>query len=162
MNELAGFTLGPEVIAPVSSITPTSLFGWGGFVFGLVACGVLLWDRIVGRGRTNANLETAVRALGDDLKDMVETQKVMDSHLDSLSTGVRDLTHEVKGVDGLNGIKGLVKQHDVEIKAIHKRNQQMDILAAIYQRELDGYDGPERRQSVRRLKDAIKEEEGNG
>lgn len=144
-----------QVVAPIESGTATNVMGWGGFVFGLVACGILLWDRVAGKGRSLAGIENSIRGISEDCGELKSAQRIMDGLLLSLTGDVRELKFEIKGVDGQNGMKALLRQHSSEIESIHVRNRKADILAAIYERELKNYGGPERREAVRRARDLI-------
>lgn len=138
-----------QVVAPIESGTATSIMGWGGFVLGLGAFGILLWDRITGRGRSLAAIDGKIDRLSEQVGELGGTQKIMDGHLASLSTAVGQLTYEVKGVDGLNGLKGKVRDLGEDVQSIQVRNAKMDVLAGMYERERRGYEGPERRQPLR-------------
>lgn len=151
-----------QVVAPIESGTATSIMGWGGFVLGLGAFAILLWDRVKGKGRSLAGIENSIKGISEDCSELKSAQKIMDGLLLSLTGDVRELKFEIKGVDGQNGMKALLREHSSEIEAIHVRNRKADILAAIYERELKNYQGPERRESIRRARDLIDDKPEGG
>ena len=138
--------LAPDVVAPVTSLTASSIMGWGGFIFGLIACVILIWDRVVERGRTNANLEGKIDGLCERVEDFGVTQGIMDEKLESLSQDVRDLRLAWRGENGKNGAKNQLKDHDQRLDAIERRHHVQDEIA----KHESQYPGPERRQGYRR------------
>lgn len=69
----------------------------------------------------------------------------------TLRDAVRDLKTAV-GTDGGNGVISKVKQHALRLDAIEDRNLAIDAIA---EKEAREYQGPERRQSARRLRDQL-------
>lgn len=108
-----------------------------GMLFGGVSCGILLFNQITGRGRHDQRVESKVDDLVDQIKEMKtaqageaedfkETQRVMDSHLRTLSTSVQNLTQEWRGLDGTNGYKSVIRGLVPRVEAIEKRNNSID------------------------------------
>lgn len=147
--------LGPEVLAPIASVTPTSLFGWAAFVCGTGAFTILLWDRITNRGKSLSTLQNSINNLCEKIDGLETTQSVMDTHLSSLSDAVRGLTYEWRGVDGSNGAKNTLKDHEKRLGLIEKRHGGIDAVA---EHERQQESRPERRQSTRRESDRREEE----
>ena len=149
--------LAPDVVAPISSVTATSYMGWGGFVISLLVFAMQVWQKVTQRGKSLATLDGKLDRICEDVEEMKETSKVMDAHLDTLSTAVRDLQHVWKGPDGTNGAKSKLAAHDVvlgdhsgRLTRIERRN---DIIDEIERRQRENYNGPERRQDYRRETD---------
>lgn len=142
--------LGPDAVAPIESVTANSIMGWGAFLFGLVACTTLLWDRITNRGKGLANLTGKIDTLCSKMDDFEHTQGIMDTRIDTLSADVRDLVFELKGTDGTNGMRSTVRRHTEQLADIERRNLVID---EIEKREREQYHGPERRKELRRFRD---------
>lgn len=142
VQEIAG-----KPIAPSWGAMAGLIFGGGSFV-------ILLWDRLVGKGRSVQKLEGKIDDLCDDFSDFKETAKVMDAHLDSLSTNVQALTHEWRGVDGKNGWKSIVRALRHEVTEIQKRNLARDAVTAYEHEQLRKHG-----KKPERLRDRIDPEE---
>ena len=69
--------------------------------------------------------------------------------------GLRDLRTIVVGEKGDNGIRGKVKDNSNRLDLIEERNLKIDTVAAAAIAAGQHYDGPERREFVRRVQDAI-------
>lgn len=63
---------------------------------------------------------------------------------------VRDLKHDVRGVDGTNGIKSTVRRLDERVSVIEDRHIALDAIARA---DREAYHGEERRLHIRRLHD---------
>jgi hypothetical protein len=115
----------PDPVAPIESLTATSVMGWGAFIFGFVACVVLVWDRILGKGKALAVIDGKL----DRLSNQVEEVEGRLSVVDGLAESVRELTQEWRGTPGSdNGWRSIVREHDREITAIKKRNYGLDAV----------------------------------
>jgi hypothetical protein len=69
---------------------------------------------------------------------------------------VRELIIEIRGIDGKNGVKSSVADHEERIGVIEDRNNALDAVA---EAERAGYHGEERRhQAVRQLLEIIRAE----
>lgn len=143
--------LGPDAVAPITSVTPTSIFGWGGFVFGLGAFVILLWDRITGRTRNIATVESKIDGLCDQIDDLEGRLSIVDG----LSESVRELTQEWRGVEGDNGYRSIIRKNSERIEAIERRNYKID---AVREEELRRGGGQQRRHMDRELNNLMPEE----
>lgn len=132
----------PETVAPVTSVTPTSLFGWGGFVFGLVACGTLLYDRVFGKGKTAKSLDDKIERLCEAVERIETAQGNLDTDVREVSQAVRDFLIEWKGLEGTNGWRSVIRQNSKDIKKILDRNLRID---AVRQRDREEGGGQRRR-----------------
>lgn len=139
-----------QAVAPIESFTATSIMGWGGFVFGLGAFGILIWDRVTGRTRSIVGLENKIDKLTEKFDDFEVTQGVMDKHLKTLSDSVRDLTFEWKGVEGANGARAVIRQHGAQLRSLEDWRNREDFIA---ERERELGRG-QRRRARDRLDDA--------
>lgn len=128
------------------TITPSSWFGWGGFVFGLIATAILLWDRITGRGKSIANLDNKIDTLCRQTDEMEGRLTVVDG----LTRSVQELVFEWRGIDGNNGYKSIIRDHEKRLDAIEDRNREIDAIAKHERERQQDYGGPERRRSPRR------------
>lgn len=68
---------------------------------------------------------------------------------------VRDLKYDVRGVDGTNGIKSIVKHLDERVGVLEDHKIMLD---AVEEAERQQYQGDERRHGARRLRDIIRDE----
>jgi hypothetical protein len=110
---------------------------WGalsGLVLPLLTLGFLVFDRVFGRGRSVQKMESKLEELCADVKELQETNGIMDAHIASLSTNVLALTHEWRGVDGQNGWKSIVRILRQEVTMINDRNSRIDAVRE-YERE---------------------------
>jgi hypothetical protein len=144
----------PQVVAPIQSVTPESLFGWGGFVFGLGAFVILIWDRITGRTKNIVNVENKIDGLCDQVADMEGELKVVDG----LATTVRELVFEWRGIDGENGYKSIIRENSRRIFEIEKRNTGIDAVRKAHDDDLRRSGGQQRRQSDRELNNLLPED----
>lgn len=71
-----------------------------------------------------------------------------------LRDDVRDLKKDVGGADGTNGVKSEVRALIRRIDSVEKRNDRQDLAEEI---ERENYQGEDRRQAARRLKDKLRE-----
>lgn len=67
----------------------------------------------------------------------------------TLRDAVRDLSTTVVGVDGLNA---KMKMVEMRLGKIEERNLKIDAIAQL---EREQYDGPERREAIRRMRDHL-------
>lgn len=115
--------------------------GWGGFLFSLIACGVLVWDRLLGKGRAAAGLNGKIDNLCEKIEDMEGRLEVVDG----LSRSVTELLFEWRGVDGNNGYKSIIRDNRNRIEKIEKRNDAIDAVrkederrsGGLHRREID-------------------------
>lgn len=124
--------------------------GWGAFVFGLVACVILLWDRIVGRGKSLAMIDGKIDQLCEEIGDMDARLKVVDG----LSQSVRELTQEWRGVRGDNGYLSVIRNNAERITRIERRNDKIDAVREEDERRSGGL---QRREMDRALDNDRKE-----
>lgn len=143
--------LSPDAVAPIQSITATSVMGWGGFCFSLIACGVLVWDRVVGKGRAVATLDNKIDGLCAQLEDMEGKLTVVDG----LAQSVRDLVFEWRGLDGRNGYKSIIRENQKRLAAIERRNDRLDAI----REEDERRSGGQRRRLIDRELDRLGDEE---
>lgn len=124
-------------LAP-AGVLPVTLVGW------VTAIGLLitLVLQFVQMGRFLQKLD----GIKEDFGEIKDTVGVMDAHLDSLSRSLRDLLYEWRGVDGNNGGKSQLRDHETRIRLIEKRHDGEDAITRI-----------EREQSSerRRLRDRV-------
>jgi hypothetical protein len=146
--------LAPDVVAPIQSITASSVMGWGGFVFSLIACGVLVWDRVVGKGKAVASLDGKIEHLCEQIDHMEGRLTVVDG----LTTTVRELVFEWRGVDGNNGYKSIIRENQRRITEIEKRNWQIDAVREAHEADLRRSGGKQRRESDRPLNNLLPED----
>lgn len=144
------FFLWAQAVAPIQSVTPESWFGWGGFIFGLIACGILVWEKITGRTKSITNVENKLDQLCSQVDDLEGKLEVVDGLADS----VRELTQEWRGVSGDNGYKSIIKRHDLELLAIQRRNDRLDAVREEDERRSGGL----HRRKIDREFDNLREE----
>ncbi len=142
-----------QAVVPLESGTATSLMGWAAFVFGLGTFGILVWDRVIGKGKSLAGVSGKIDRLGEQMEDVENTQKVMDGHLETLSNDVRTLTQEWKGFDGTNGARNVLREHTKQIALILERNTKLDAVREIERERAGG--------QHRRLMDRVMDETEN-
>lgn len=143
-----------DLLAPITSGTATSVMGWGGFLFGLIACVILLWDRVVGRGKAEQKVSASLQGLCEQV-EALEAQLVI---VNGLTKSVGELVYEWRGFDGSNGYKSIIKEHDRLIIEIQRRNDRLDAVRDEDERRSGGQ---QRRQIDRELNDLLpKKREG--
>lgn len=140
-----------EIVAPIESVTATSIMGWGGFFFGFVACAILIWDRVIGKGKSLQSIDGKIDHLCEQIEDMESRLEVVDG----LSESVRELTQEWRGVSGDNGYRSIIRRHDQEILGIQRRNDRID---AVRDEDLRRSHGQQRRTMDRELNNLMPEE----
>jgi hypothetical protein len=143
-----------EVVAPIESLTATSIMGWGGFVFGLIACAILVWEKITGRTKSIVGVENKLDHLCGQIEDMEGKLEVVDGLADS----VRELTQEWRGVSGDNGYRSMIKDDHRRIDAIEKRNDIIDALKEARDEDDRRSGGLHRRKFDRELNNLLPEE----
>lgn len=74
-----------------------------------------------------------------------------------LRDSFHDLTIEVRGVDGKNGLKSKVKVLEGKVNAIDERHTRLD---AVEEYERQQYHGEDRRKETRRLRDIVRDADG--
>lgn len=145
----------PETVAPIESVTASSLMGWAAFVFGLGTFAILVWDRVVGKGKSLATIDGKIDNLCEKVEEVQQTQTIMDGHLDTLSREVQSLTSEWRGFDGNNGARSVIRKHTEQIAQIVKRNERLD---AIREEDIRRSGGQSRRAMDREMDEG----EGSG
>lgn len=128
--------------------------GWGGFLFSLIACGVLVWDRIAGKGKATADLKSDIRELCGKIEDMEGRLEVVDG----LTVSVRELVFEWRGVDGKNGYKSIIRSNESRITDIEKRNYIIDAVKNARDEDERRSGGQHRRAMDRELNNLLPEE----
>lgn len=106
-------------LAP-AGVLPVTLVGW------VTAIGLLvtLIMQFIQMGRFLGKLD-GIRV---DFGELNTTVGIMDTHLDSLSQTLRDLVVEWRGVDGTNGGKSQLRDHELRIREIEKRHYGEDAI----------------------------------
>lgn len=128
--------------------------GWGGFLFSLIACGVLVWDRVAGKGKATADIQNDIKDLCGKIEDMEGRLEVVDG----LTTSVRELVFEWRGVDGNNGYKSIIKHDHLRIDAIEKADSIIEAVKKARDEDEQRSGGLHRRKSERELNNLIPEE----
>ncbi len=123
---------------------------WVGILTGIAALAFLLYDRVHGAGKAIAKVDAKIEVLCDKMDDFEGTQVTMDGHLRTLSVNITSLTHDFKGVDGTNGVKGAVRELRGDMVSIKKRLVAIDVFTALIKAEREAFSGKERRHNVRR------------
>lgn len=113
-----------QEIPPIESLTATSIMGWGGFLFGFIACVILIWDRVIGRGKSLADVDNKLDKMCKQIEDMAGELVVVDG----LGKSVAELVYEWRGVDGNNGYKSIIRDNQRRIGQIEKRNDRLDAV----------------------------------
>jgi hypothetical protein len=142
----------PDGLAPITSITATSVMGWGAFIISVLTFATVTWDRVVGRGKSLQSIDGKIDALCDKVDDMEGQLEVVDG----LAESVRELTQEWRGVPGSNnGYRSIINSNSERIRQIEKRNDRID---AVREEDLRRGHGQQRRQSDRELNNLLPEE----
>lgn len=136
--------LTPDALVPDRS--QPSIIALGGFVIGIMTLGIVVWDRVVGRGRALQAIDGRIERLCEQMDELEGRLKVVDGLVES----VRELTHEWRGVSGDNGWRSIVKDNHQRIKAIEKRNDRID---AVREEDERRSGGKRRRLMDRELED---------
>ncbi len=118
---------------------------------GVVGLLLLLYDRLRGSGKLDADMHNSVRELTQKVAVLERDFGMIELQLSQLDKKLSEVLYELKGTDGLNGIKGLSRAHAAEIAAIKKRLHSMDVVAALLKAQQEAsYSGVEKRHSMRR------------
>ena len=112
------------MIPAPETLWPTSVGGWVGLLAGSTALGLLVVDRLTARGKSLAKLDTKIDTLCDRIDDMDGRLKVVDG----LAETVGELVFEWRGVDGNNGYKSIIREHDRRLDEIQQRNLRIDAI----------------------------------
>lgn len=118
-----------------------------------------MFDRISGRGRNLQSITGTLKDLEERVTDIENTDKIIDQTLRAMHDLLKEIDYELRGTKGDNGLKSTVRAIRADIDKMHERNRRMDMLAARVQQMFRQYDGPERRQGMRGLKDFLGETE---
>lgn len=134
----------------LSGVWPVTVTGWitGISTFAILA--FLLYDKVAGKSKAVQRMETQIDALQSEAEDLNATQLVLSNNLKSLAETITKLTYQMQGVDGQNGARGDIREIRAEMAEMQARNRKIDILAAQIE-PLVKYEGPERREHLRRL-----------
>lgn len=124
--------------------------GWGGFLFGLIACSILVWEKVIGKGKSLANIDNKI----DDLHEKFADVEARLDVVDGLTRSVSELVFEWRGIDGTNGYKSIIKRHDKELIEITRRNDKLD---AVREEDERRSGGQHRRLMDRELNNLIPE-----
>jgi hypothetical protein len=141
----------PDGVAPITSITATSLMGWGAFIISLLTFGIVTWDRVVNRGKSLQAIDGKIDHLCEQIDDMEGNLEVVDG----LAESVRELTQEWRGVAGDNGYRSIIRENSQRLTAIEKRNDKID---AVREEEMRRGGGHQRRHMDRELNNLMPEE----
>jgi hypothetical protein len=151
--------LPPDGVAPIESITATSLMGWGAFIISLLTFGMVTWDRVINRGRSLQSIDGKFKVIDgkiDHLCEQIDDMEGKFEVVDGLAESVRELTQEWRGVPGSdNGYRSIIRKHTDRIEAIEKRNTGID---AVRQEEMRLGGGHQRRHMDRELNNLMPEE----
>jgi hypothetical protein len=146
---------GPQI----NSLWPSSLIGLVGSLTGLIGFAVLMYEKITGKGRKLEAIDGSIKNLGLKIEALELTEKIIDTKVDSLTDIVTDLDHEVRGVQGDNGIKAAVRECRVEIQKIHELNRKHELLRERFKEIIRHYEGPERREGMRGMRELFRDSE---
>jgi hypothetical protein len=140
----------PDVLIPDRS--NPSIIGLGGFVIAVLTFAIVLFDRVIGRGRALATIDGKIDRLCAQIEDVESRMDVVDG----LAESVRELTQEWRGVPGSdNGYRNIIRENRDRIAAIEKRNDKID---AIREEDLRRGHGQQRRHADRELNNLLPQE----
>lgn len=119
---------------------PVTVSGWVTLLGFIATFLFLVYDRVFGKAKAIAKVDGNIERLTEKLQsldtrlcsqieDVEQTQKVMDGHLATLSTNVRDLAREWQGVDGQNGWKSIVRKIREEVTSLNDDKKERDAIA---------------------------------
>lgn len=140
-----------QPLAPITSVTPSSIFAWGGFIFGLIAVLVLIYDRMTGRGRSLVSIDSSINGLCTSVDQLKAAQSVEQEEVEEVVQSLRDFLIEWRGLDGTNGFKALIRANTKMIEEIISRNTKIDAVRAHDQKMSGG--------KHRRVMDKVLDEE---
>lgn len=121
MNRLALLLQVRDIVPSIETGTATSVMGWGGFVFGLIACLILVWDRVIGKGRAIEKMDKLIEKI-EDVEARLEV-------VDGLAASVRELIQEWRGAPGSdNGYRRDIRENTRAIAEIVRRNDRLDAI----------------------------------
>jgi len=143
-----------QVAPPIESVFPFTVGGWVGMLTGIAALSILIYDRLRGSGKLDADLHNTVNDLERKASRSEHESSDTALQLATLERKLSEVGYELRGVDGQNGVKGLNRTHGVEIATIKKRLADMDVIAALFKAERSVYGGEEKRHFTRRSLDA--------
>ena len=143
-----------QAVPKIETGTPTSIGAWIGMLSGGTALILLAYDRFRGSGKREADLTNKVADLCRQVETLERELTTIEVNLGMVDRKLSEVLYELRGVDGLNGIKGANRNQATEIAAIQKRLAAMDVVAALLKAERDNWKGDERRVSSRRTIDS--------
>jgi len=141
----------------IDSVFPKSVGGWVAMIAGLIAVFFLVYDRLRGSGKLDADLSNRVAEMSRKQDRTDHNVCGIEGNVKVLDQKVSEVSYEVRGIDGQNGVKGTAKNNAAEIVAIKKRLSAMDVLAALFNadREDDRRSSPTRRSLTDKLKNIV-------
>lgn len=150
----------PDLGSPhIESFWPTSFVGWITSVSITATLGKMLFDRVTGRAVTLKGIGRDLSDLDERMKEYETTSGIMAQQLNGIERMLTDIDHELRGVRGDNGMKKTLQRLCADVEAIERRNADADIFNALVKQFLAKYDGPERRESVRQLRNLLGDKE---
>ncbi len=147
-----------QVAPSIDSVFPKSVGGWVAMIGGLVAVVLLLYDRLRGSGKLDADMNSRVNDLTRKIDKTDHEVCGIEGTVRSLDQKVSEVTYEVRGIDGQNGVKGVARSNATEIAHIKKRLSAMDVVAAIFKAERDEDRRP-RRSLTAKLRNIVTHDE---
>ena len=144
-----------QVAPSIDSAFPKSVGGWVGMIGGVIAVFFLLYDRLRGSGKLDADLSNRVAEMSRKQDRADHNTCGIEGTVKVLDQKVSEVVYEVRGIDGLNGVKGTARDNTAEIAAIKKRLSAMDVVAAIFKAERDDDRRP-RRSLTAKLRNIVK------
>lgn len=140
------------MISPdVDSFWPTSVIGWLTFATLATAVGKTAYDWVTGRRKTLTTLNQKIDGVSASIEDMEGKLHVVDG----LTTTVRELVYEWRGLDGKNGYKSIIRENARQIAEINRRHDRLDAI----REEDERRSGGQRRRAIDRELDRLKDEE---
>lgn len=142
----------PTLITPDGS--QPSLLAVVGFLIGVATFGIVIWDRVISRGKSLQKIDGKI----DDLCEQVNDLEGKLTVVDGLSESVRDLLIEWQGKLGNNGYKSIIKENSRRLGEIEKRNWKIDAVREAHEADLRRSGGLQRRESDRSLNNLMPED----
>lgn len=124
MNVLMFILQTRDLVPQIETGTPKSVMGWASFVFGLIACVILIWDRVIGKGKAEQKVTEKIDDLSEKLEDLEGRLEVFDG----LGRSVSELVYEWRGIDGRNGLKSVLREQGQHLTEIQRRNNRLDAI----------------------------------
>lgn len=130
-------------------------------VAAFVSVGVIAFDRITGRASNWRDVKNDLKDLCNRMESEETATKNVGVKVDDMDDLLTGINYEIRGVTGENGMRQAMKDIKIAIELIQVRNRKMDIKAAVFEKMLKhtNYDGPERREVIRRVQDLLEDDE---